>query len=402
MQVQERFLRYISIDTTSDEACASCPSSENQWKLAQLLEQEMKELGLSGVKVDEHCYVYGFIPANVDGAPAIGLIAHMDTADAVPGGPMHARILRYAGGDVTLNAEKGIVMRAKDYPSLADQVGKDLIVTDGTTLLGGDDKAGVAEIMAFCEYVMAHPEYKHGKICVGFTPDEEIGRGADLFDVQGFGADFGYTLDGGKANEMEYENFNAASCRVLVHGFSIHPGSAKNKMRNALRIAMEFNAMLPASEVPECTEGYEGFYHLNHLHGEEQEAEMRYIIRDHDMRKFEARKERVQKIAAYLNDKYGENTIELILRDSYFNMREKVRKMPEVVDRAVNAIRASGLNPACVPIRGGTDGAMLSFKGLVCPNLGTGSYNHHGIFEYACVQEMEAMVEIVKRIVAAE
>ncbi|MBR3019423.1 MAG: peptidase T [Clostridia bacterium] len=402
MRVEERFLKYISIDTTSDESCPGCPSSENQWTLARELEKEMKALGMSGARVDEHCYVYGFIPANVENAPAIGLIAHMDTSDAVPGGPMNARILRYEGGDVTLNAEKGIVMRAKDYPSLADKAGKDLIVTDGNTLLGGDDKAGVAEIMTFCEYVLTHPEYKHGKICVGFTPDEEIGRGADLFDVAGFGADFAYTLDGGKANEMEYENFNAASARIVIHGFSIHPGSAKNKMRNALRIAMEFAAMLPANETPECTEGYEGFYHLNDFQGEVQEASMRYIIRDHDRQKFEARKERVRKIAAYLNDKYGENTIELTVKDSYFNMREKVQEKPEVIDRAVKAIRACGMTPACVPIRGGTDGAMLSYKGLVCPNLGTGSCNHHGVFEYACVQEMEAMVEIVKKIVEAK
>lgn len=402
MQVEERFLRYISIDTTSDEACASCPSTHNQWVLARELEKEMKNLGLSDVRVDEHGYVYGFIPANVKDAPAIGLIAHMDTSDAVPGGPMNARVLRYTGGDVTLNEEKKIMMREKDYPSLADKKGKDLIVTDGNTLLGGDDKAGVAEIMTFCEYVLAHPEYRHGKICVGFTPDEEIGRGADLFDVAGFGADFAYTLDGGKASEMEYENFNAASARIIAHGFSIHPGSAKNKMRNAIRLAMEFDAMLPASERPEHTEGYEGFYHLNDFRGETQQAELRYIIRDHDRQKFEQRKERVQKIAAYLNEKYGGGTFELTIKDSYFNMKEKVQEKPEVIDRAVNAIRACGLTPACVPIRGGTDGATLSYKGLVCPNLGTGSYNHHGVFEYACVQEMETMVEIVKRIAAAD
>ena len=402
MQVEKQFLRYISIDTTSDEACADCPSSGSQWELARMLEKEMKELGMSDVRVDEHGYVYGFIPANVKDAPAIGLIAHMDTSDAVPGGPMNARVLRYAGGDVTLNEEKKIVMREKDYPSLADKKGKDLIVTDGSTLLGADDKAGVAEIMTFCEYVLTHPEYRHGKICVGFTPDEEIGRGADLFDVAGFSADFAYTLDGGNPNEMEYENFNAASARIIVHGFSIHPGSAKNKMRNAIHLAMEFDAMLPASERPEHTEGYEGFYHLNDFRGETQQAELRYIIRDHDRQKFEQRKERVQKIAAYLNEKYGKDTFELTIKDSYFNMKEKVQEKPEVIDRAVNAIRACGLTPACVPIRGGTDGAMLSFKGLVCPNLGTGSYNHHGVFEYACVQEMETMVEIVKRIAAAD
>ena len=399
MQVEKRFLRYISIDTTSDETCASCPSTHNQRVLAWELEKEMKKLGLSDVRVDAHGYVYGFIPENAGNAPAIGLIAHMDTSDAVPGGPMRARILRYEGGDVVLNEGKGIVMRAKDYPSLSDKIGKDLIVTDGNTLLGGDDKAGVAEIMTFCEYALTHPEYKHGKICVGFTPDEEIGRGADLFDVAGFGADFAYTLDGGRVSEMEYENFNAASAQIIVHGFSIHPGSAKNKMRNAIRLAMEFDAMLPASETPECTEGYEGFYHLNDFRGEVQQAELRYIIRDHDKQKFEQRKERVRKIAAYLNEKYGEGVFELTVKDSYFNMKEKVQEKPEVIDRAVSAIRACGLTPACAPIRGGTDGATLSYKGLVCPNLGTGSYNHHGVFEYACVQEMETMVEIVKKIV---
>ena len=399
MNVQDRFLHYVAFDTTSDEACPDCPSSPRQWALAKELEKEMNALGIGNVRLTDHCYLYGRIPGNVAGAPAIGLIAHIDTVDAVPGSPIHPRVLRYEGGDVTLNEEKGIVMKARDFSSLSRQIGKDLIVTDGTTLLGADDKAGVAEILTFCEYVLTHPEYKHGDICVGFTPDEEIGRGADLFDVAGFGADFAYTVDGGCADEIEYENFNAASAKVLVHGFSIHPGSAKNKMRNALRLALEFNAMLPPSEVPEHTEGYEGFYHLNHLHGEEQEAEMRYIIRDHDRQKFEARKERMQKIAAYLNEKYGENTFELILRDSYYNMKERVQERPEVIDRAISALKAAGLEPTCVPIRGGTDGARLSFMGLVCPNLGTGGYNCHGIFEYACVQEMEAVVEALKALV---
>ena len=401
MEVQERFLRYVAIHTTSDEACPDCPSSERQWELGRLLKQEMEDLGMTDVRLDEHCYVYGCIPANVPDAPAIGLIAHMDTADAVPGAPIHPRLLRYEGGDVVLNAEKGIVMRAADYDSLAGHVGKDLIVTDGTTLLGADDKAGVAEIMTLCEYVMAHPEMKHGKICVGFTPDEEIGRGADLFDVKGFGADFAYTMDGGRAWEVEYENFNAAGARVLVHGFSIHPGSAKNKMRNAIRMAMEFNAMLPPSEIPECTEGYEGFYHLNSFRGEEQEAELRYIIRDHDRARFEQKKRRMEKIAAYLNEKYGENTFDLTLKDSYYNMKEKVMERPEVLDRALNALRACGKEPVCVPIRGGTDGARLSFMGLVCPNLGTGGYNYHGVFEYACVQEMQFAVEMLKKLVTA-
>ena len=399
MEVQERFLQYIAMDTTSDETCPDCPSSERQWALARALEKEMREMGLSGVRADEHAYVYGFIPGNDPSAPAIGLIAHMDTVDAVPGSPIRPRVLRYEGGDVVLNAEKGIVMRAADYESLSRHVGSDLIVTDGLTLLGADDKAGIAEIMTLCEYVLQHPHIRHGKICVGFTPDEEIGRGADLFDVAGFGADFAYTVDGGAADEIEYENFNAASAKIAVHGFSIHPGSAKNKMRNAARLAMEFHSMLPAQEIPECTEKYEGFYHLCMIRGEEQEAELQYIIRDHDRQKFEKKKAFMQKIAAYLNDKYGENTFDLTLRDSYYNMREKVEEKPEVISRALDALRDCGMDPRCVPIRGGTDGARLSFMGLVCPNLGTGGYNGHGVYEYASVREMQQMVEVLKKLV---
>ena len=394
MDVTERFMAYIALDTTSDENSPSCPSTERQWTLARLLEKEMQALGIQDVRVDENGYVYGQIPANVANAPAIGLIAHMDTVDAVPGSPMHARRVRYEGGALLLNPEKGIRMTPEEK-----HVGKELIVTDGTTLLGADDKAGIAEILTFCEYVLAHPEEKHGKICIGFTPDEEIGRGADRFDVAGFGADFAYTVDGGCVDEIEYENFNAAAAKILVHGYSIHPGSAKNKMRNAARLAMAFNAMLPANEIPECTEGYEGFYHLCAIRGEEQEAELTYIIRDHDRQKFEQKKDRMRKIAAYLNDQYGENTFELHLKDSYYNMREKVEEHPEVIARALDTLRAAGMTPRCVPIRGGTDGARLSFMGLVCPNLGTGGYNGHGVYEYACVEEMETLVEALKKLI---
>ena len=394
MDVTERFMAYIALDTTSDENSPSCPSTERQWTLARLLEKEMQALGIQDVRVDKNGYVYGQIPANVANAPAIGLIAHMDTVDAVPGSPMHARRVRYEGGALLLNPEKGIRMTPEEK-----HVGKELIVTDGTTLLGADDKAGIAEILTFCEYVLAHPEEKHGKICIGFTPDEEIGRGADRFDVAGFGADFAYTVDGGCVDEIEYENFNAAAAKILVHGYSIHPGSAKNKMRNAARLAMAFNAMLPANEIPECTEGYEGFYHLCAIRGEEQEAELTYIIRDHDRQKFEQKKDRMRKIAAYLNDQYGENTFELHLKDSYYNMREKVEEHPEVIARALDALRAAGMTPRCVPIRGGTDGARLSFMGLVCPNLGTGGYNGHGVYEYACVEEMETLVEALKKLI---
>ena len=399
MTVQERFLTYVAMDTTSDESSETCPSTPRQWALARHLEKEMRDLGMEGVRLDEHAYVYGFIPGNDPTLPAIGLISHMDTVDAVPASPIHPQTLHYTGGDIVLNEEKGIVMREEDFESLQRHRGMDLILTDGTTLLGADDKAGVAEIMTFCEQVLAHPQWKHGKICVGFTPDEEIGRGADLFDVPGFGADFAYTLDGAAPEEVEYENFNAASARVTVHGFSIHPGSAKNKMRNAARLAMEFHSLLPSQETPECTEGYEGFYHLNHMEGEEQQAQLHYIVRDHHRAKFEARKERLQKIAAYLNDKYGEGTFDLALRDSYYNMREKVEEKPEVIRRAFDAISACGLTPKAVPIRGGTDGARLSYMGLVCPNLGTGGRNFHGVYEYAVIQEMETMIEILKKLV---
>ncbi len=391
MDVKTRFLQYIALDTTSDENCGDCPSTPNQRALALRLAEEMRALGLDGVRADEHAYVYGRIPGNDPAAPAIGLIAHMDTSDAVPGGPVHARAVRWEGGEILLNAEKNI--RLTPDPA---HLGHELLVTDGLTLLGGDDKAGVAEIMTLCEYVLAHPEKKHGDICVAFTPDEEIGRGADLFDVKGFGAEFAYTVDGGAVNEIEYENFNAASAQVLVHGFSIHPGGAKNKMRNAARLAMEFNAMLPPQETPECTEGYEGFYHLCEISGAEQEARLQYIIRDHDRQKFEARKARMEKIAAYLNEKYGENTFELRLRDSYYNMREKLEERMEVVERALAALRQCGLTPRCAPIRGGTDGARLSFMGLPCPNLGTGGRNCHGVQEYVSVQEMEKVVEVLQ------
>ncbi|MBR6185476.1 MAG: peptidase T [Clostridia bacterium] len=401
MTVLERFLHYISFDTTSDESSQACPSTERQWALAKDLKKEMEALGISRVRLDENCYLYGEIPANTDGAPAIGLIAHMDTVDAVPGGPIHPRVFRYEGGDIVLNEAQGIVMREKEFPSLLGHAGKDLIVTDGTTLLGADDKAGVAEILTMCEYALRHPEFKHGKICVGFTPDEEIGRGADKFNIPDFGADFAYTVDGGRPEGVSYENFNAAAARIVVHGFSIHPGSAKNKMRNALRMAIEFHSMLPANEIPECTEKYEGFYHLCSLSGEEQQAVLRYIIRDHDAEKFAQRKDRMRKIAGYLNEKYGEGAFDLTLKDSYSNMKVMVQQKPEVVDRAFNALKAVGLEPVSAPIRGGTDGARLSFMGLVCPNLGTGGYNGHGIFEYACVQEMETMVEALKKLVEA-
>ena len=395
MTVIERFMRYIALDTTSDESCPDCPSSPREWPLANLLADEMRALGMEDVRVDEHAYVYGFLPANAPG-PAIGLIAHMDTVDAVPASPMNARRVHYTGGAIALDASGTHLLTPE-----ARHIGHDLIVTDGNTLLGADDKAGVAEIMTLCEYLTQHPEIRHGKICVGFTPDEEIGRGADLFDVPGFGADFAYTVDGGNIDELEYENFNAAAARVTVRGFSIHPGSAKGRMRNAATMAMQFHAMLPAHEIPECTEGYEGFYHLCGMQGETQKAELTYIIRDHDRERFEEKKVRMRAIADYLNAYWGEGTFTVDIRDSYYNMREKVEENMQVVARAMDAIRACGLTPACVPIRGGTDGARLSFMGLLCPNLGTGGCNCHGVNEYASVQDMEKMVEILTRLVSA-
>lgn len=395
MTVIERFMRYIALDTTSDESCPDCPSSPREWPLANLLADEMRALGMEDVRVDEHAYVYGFLPANAPGS-AIGLIAHMDTVDAVPASPMNARRVHYTGGAIALDVSGTHLLTPE-----ARHIGHDLIVTDGNTLLGADDKAGVAEIMTLCEYLTQHPEIRHGKICVGFTPDEEIGRGADLFDVPGFGADFAYTVDGGNIDELEYENFNAAAARVTVRGFSIHPGSAKGRMRNAATMAMQFHAMLPAHEIPECTEGYEGFYHLCGMQGETQKAELTYIIRDHDRARFEEKKARMRAIADYLNAYWGEGTFTVDIRDSYYNMREKVEENMQVVARAMDAIRACGLTPACVPIRGGTDGARLSFMGLLCPNLGTGGCNCHGVNEYASVQDMEKMVEILTRLVSA-
>lgn len=402
MTAKEYFLRYITIDTTSDESNPACPSSPNQRVLADLIVKDMLNIGIRDARVDAHGYVYGTIDANCENQCAIGLIAHMDTSDGASGGPIHAREIAYDGGDIVLNEEKHIVLTEKEFPCLSRHKGQNLIVTDGTTLLGADDKAGVAEIMALCEEIILNPDIKHGKICIGFTPDEEIGRGADLFDIPAFGADYAYTVDGGAVHEMEYENFNAAALRVTVHGRNIHPGSAKDRMRNAARMAMQFHAMLPPREIPENTEGYEGFYHLTGMKGDETQAEMTYIIRDHDMKKFLQKKERVRKIADYLNDLWGEDTVEIALRDSYYNMREKIEKRMEVVERAMKALKAEGLSPAAVPIRGGTDGARLTDMGLPCPNLGTGGCCGHGVHEHLSVDEMEKMVGVLKRLVSAE
>lgn len=401
MRAYERFMKYIQFDTTSNAACERCPSSEGQRVFGAALVEEMKALGIEDARIDEHGYVYGSIPANCERQPAIGLIAHMDTADDAPAQPMNARIVEhYDGKDVQL-ADGKSVLSPTLFPALREMAGQDLIVTDGQTLLGADDKAGVAEIMTLCERLLADASIQHGRICIGFTPDEEIGRGADLFDVPGFGADFAYTVDGGELPYIEYENFNAASALVKVNGLSVHPGGAKGKMKSALLMALELANMMPAAEIPACTEGYEGFYHLTHLEGAVEHAQLHYIIRDHDREKFEARKEFVRRAVAYLNEKHGAGSFELELTDSYYNMKEKLLDHMDVVERAMDAFRALGYAPAALPIRGGTDGARLSFMGLPCPNLPTGGMNCHGRFECVGVQSMDQVVEALVHLVRA-
>ena len=398
MTATERFLNYVQYDTASDENSPTCPSTEKQWALARALVAEMKGLGIGDARVDEHGYVYGSIPANAEGLPAIGLIAHMDVVDCVPSAPVKAAVVKnYDGGPLTL--QNGDVLDPAVFPQVAGAKGKSLIVTDGNTSLGADDKAGVAEIMTACERLLSDPALKHGKVCVGFTPDEEIGRGADLFDVKGFGADFAYTVDGGAVGGINYENFNAASGNVTVHGRSVHPGSAKNIMVNASLVAMEFARMLPPEQRPEHTEGYEGFFHLSDMQGQEELATLHYIIRDHDRARFEARKARFAAVADYLNGVYGAGTVEVAIRDSYYNMREVVETRMDIVERANAAYRAAGVEPWCAPIRGGTDGSRLTFMGLPCPNLATGGMNCHGRFECVAAEDLELMTDVLVHLI---
>ena len=398
MTVYERFLKYVSYPTTSDENNENCPSTEGQRVLANVICKELLDLGLTDARVDANGYVYATIPANCEGMDSIGFIAHMDTASDAPGENIKARMIEYKGGDILLNEEEGIYLALADYPYVGDLAGQRLIVTDGTTLLGADDKAGVAEIVTAVEKLM-NSDIKHGKVCIGFTPDEEIGRGADLFDVEGFGADYAYTLDGGGLGEIEYENFNAASAVVKVHGRAIHPGSAKGKMINAARVSAEFDSMLTPHEIPEMTDGYEGFHHLISIEGETEESVSRYIIRDHSKEKFAAIKAEFESVAKTLNEKYGEGTVELIIRDSYYNMKEILENKMFVVERATAAMERLGMTPHAVPIRGGTDGARLSFMGLPCPNLPTGGGNFHSRYEYVSVDAMEKCVDLVLEIV---
>ena len=394
MRAYERLLKYVQYDTASDEHSPDCPSTDKQLVLARALVEEMAQLGVSDARMDGHGYVYGSIPANAEGLPAIGLIAHMDVVDCVPCTPMRPRIVEnYDGGPLTL--ESGDILDPAVFPDVRLAAGKHLIVTDGRTILGADDKAGIAEILTACERISGDPGLRHGRICVGFTPDEEIGRGADLFDVPGFGADFAYTVDGGRLGEVAFENFNAASAVLTVNGLSVHPGSAKNRMRNASLIAMEFASMLPPAERPEHTEGYEGFYHLCDMRGIEERAELNYIIRDHDRVRFEDRKKRFLAIADYLNAKYGAGTVSAAVKDSYYNMREKIEGHMGIISRAEDAYRAAGVVPFHEPVRGGTDGARLSYMGLPCPNLATGGMNFHGRFECIAVEDMDTMTDVL-------
>ena len=394
--VTERFLKYVSFDTMSDETSETCPSSAKQKLLGAALVEEMKEMGISDAFMDDNGYVYGTVPGDPS-LPTIGLIAHMDTSPDASGANIQTKIVEYTGEDICLNGEKGIFLKETDYPGLKKHKGKHLIVTDGTTLLGADDKAGIAEIMTAAKCLMERGG-KHATLKIGFTPDEEIGRGADKFDVAGFRADYAYTVDGGSLGELEYENFNAASAKVVINGRNIHPGSAKDKMINSMLIAMEFASLLPASQRPEHTEGYEGFFHLVGMGGEVEHSELHYIIRDHDMEKFARKKEMMVSAAAFINAKYGEGTLELTLRDSYFNMKKCIEPCFYVVERAKKAMEAVDITPVEVPIRGGTDGARLSYEGLPCPNLFTGGENFYGRFEYIPVEDMEKSVELLVEI----
>jgi tripeptide aminopeptidase len=401
MRAYERLINYTKYETGSVSENSSCPSSPEQLTFGKALAEEMKGIGIQDIVIDNNGYVYGTIEANIENwkGNVIGFLAHMDVVRDVPFTDIKTNIIKnYDGTDIILNKEQNMILSPKDYDSLNAYVGSDLLVTDGTTLLGADDKAGLAEILTMAEELYRHPEIKHGKIRIGFTPDEEIGRGADLFDVKLFNADFAYTVDGSAFNEVEYETFNAAAAYITIHGMSIHTGTAKGKMVNALNVAMEFDALLPEKERPEYTENYEGFYHLDKLEGIIDHASMHYLLRDHDRNKLEDKKRIVQEAADKLNQKYGANTVEVNITDSYYNMAEQIKPHWHLIETAYDVIRELGGNPVSYPVRGGTDGSRLSFMGLPCPNLGTGSHNHHGKLEYACIQAMDQCVELLIKI----
>lgn len=400
MRAYERLLKYVSFPTASDEASDTCPSTPEQKIFGQALCEEMKEIGIKDVKMDNNGYVYGTVPASPgrEGAPVIGWIAHMDVVRDVPFREIRPRVVDYRGGDVTLNGELGIVLSQKEFPEMETCIGKHLIVTDGTTLLGADDKGGIAEILTAAEYLIGHPEIPHGTFKIGFTPDEEIGRGADRFNLESFGADFAYTMDGGAFGGVESETFNAAHAHIKIHGRSVHPGSAKGVMKNASLIAMEFHSLLPVLERPENTEGYEGYYHLNHFNGACEGASMEYILRDHDAAKLENRVAMIHKAAEEIDRRYGAGTVDADTGYDYKNMRVVIEQHPHLIETAYEAIREAGGEPKSVAVRGGTDGCVLSFMGLPCPNLGTGGYNFHGKYEFACVEDMDLAVATIVKI----
>ena len=400
MNITERFLKYVSFCTTSDDETNMTPSTPGQMEFAKYLAAELKEIGMQEVTLDDNGYVMATLPANIEGKPTIGFIAHMDTAPDASGKNVKAHIVKnYDGNDIVLNQEKNIVFEVAKYPEILDYKGQDIIMTDGTTLLGADDKAGLAEIVTACEYLLQHPEIKHGKIRVGFTPDEEIGQGADHFDVAKFGCDFAYTMDGGAIGELEYENFNAAGCKIKVHGVNVHPGYGYHKMINSMRIANHLAMMLPRWETPEHTQGYEGFYHLIAMNGSVEETTLQYIIRDHDRARFESRKREMEHLVRKVNQEYGEGTVEIEIRDQYYNMREKVEPVMHIVTLVEEAMKEVGVTPKVQPIRGGTDGARLSFEGLPCPNIFAGGVNFHSRFEYLPIPSMEKAMEVILKIV---
>nr|WP_304327231.1 peptidase T [Phocaeicola plebeius] len=400
MTVIERFLKYVTFDTQSDESTGVTPSTPKQMVFAQYLKTELEELGLKDISLDENGYLFATLPSNVDHeVPVVGFIAHMDTSPDMSGENVKPRIVeKYDGKDIPLCAEENIILSPANFPELLDYVGEDLIVTDGHTLLGADDKAGIAEIVGAVAYLIAHPEIKHGDIRIGFNPDEEIGLGAHKFDVKKFGAKWAYTMDGGEVGELEFENFNAAAAKIRVKGRNVHPGYAKNKMINSLLVANEYASLLPANETPGTTEGYEGFYHLIGMEGEVENTVLSYIVRDHDREKFEARKQALLDYAAQLNEKYGEGTVTVELKDQYYNMRQQVEPLMHIIDIAFAAMQEAGVTPKVKAIRGGTDGAQLSFKGLPCPNIFAGGLNFHGRYEFVPVQSIEKAMNVVVKI----
>lgn len=400
MTIVDRFLKYVSFCTTSDEATNLTPSTPGQLTFAQYLRDELTTLGLTEVELDDNGYVTATLPANVEGKPTVGFIAHMDTSPDASGKNIHPRIVTgYDGQDILLNEKENIVLETAKYPEILRYKGQDIIVTDGKTLLGADDKAGIAEIVSACEYLIAHPEIQHGKIRIGFTPDEEIGQGADHFDVQRFGCDFAYTMDGGAIGELEYENFNAAACQITIHGTNVHPGYAYHKMVNSMRIAYQLAVMLPRWETPEHTQAYEGFYHLIGMTGTVEETTLNYIIRDHDRIRFESRKREIEHLVRKVNREYGEGTVEIKLRDQYYNMRTKIEPVMHIVTLVEESMKELGITPKVQPIRGGTDGARLSFEGLPCPNIFAGGENFHSRFEYLPIPSLELASQLIIKII---